>query len=80
MLKYAREDTHYLLFIYDTMINELIDRGKKSNSINPHQYFKQTLHKSNALSLKAYEKPVVKDFNYSMIIGRNKTLNSLSQI
>ena len=40
---------------------------------------KHTIHKSNAICLKSYEKPIVKDYNYFMIIGRNKTLNSLAQ-
>ena len=29
MIKYAREDTHYLLYVYDRMKNELIRRGNK---------------------------------------------------
>jgi len=28
MLKYAREDTHYLLFIYDCMRKELLNAAK----------------------------------------------------
>lgn len=78
MLRYAREDTHYLLYIYDLMVNELLDKGMQINSSNPLQFYRQVLHKSNALCLKAYEKPAVKDYNYYMIIGRNRTLNSLS--
>jgi exosome complex exonuclease RRP6 len=80
MMRYAREDTHYLLYIYDLMMNELLEKGMHANASNPHQFLRQTLHKSNALCLKTYEKPVAKDFNYYMIIGRNKTLQSLSEI
>lgn len=40
---------------------------------------RQVFHKSTALCFKTYEKPVVKDYNYYMIIGRNKTLQSLAQ-
>jgi exosome complex exonuclease RRP6 len=36
MLRYAREDTHYLLYIYDMMKNELLAQGFKYNSMNPH--------------------------------------------
>jgi exosome complex exonuclease RRP6 len=79
MLRYAREDTHYLLYIYDVMIQELVEKGMRANSQNPHQYLIQVLHKSTALCFKTYEKPVVKDYNYYMIIGRNKTLQSLAQ-
>ena len=35
MMKYAREDTHYLLYIYDCLRKELIERGVKANSSNP---------------------------------------------
>ena len=31
--KYAREDTHYLLYIYHKMKNELIERGNNSNNL-----------------------------------------------
>jgi ribonuclease D len=46
---------------------------------NPHQYLRQVLHKSTGLCMKTYEKPIVKDYNYYMIIGRNKTLQTISQ-
>lgn len=79
MLRYAREDTHYLLYIYDLLQNELIEKGVQTNPQNPHQFLRVVLHKSNALCLKQYEKPVVKDYNYYMIIGRNKTLQTRAQ-
>lgn len=34
MLRYAREDTHYLLYIYDLMRIELFSRPKESESID----------------------------------------------
>ena len=36
MMRYAREDTHYLLYIYDLMLNELLESGLKANCSNPH--------------------------------------------
>lgn len=57
MVKYAREDTHYLLYIYDCLKKELIERGIKSNSHNPHSFLKSVYHKSSGLCLKTYEKP-----------------------
>lgn len=78
MLKYAREDTHYLLYIYDIMRKELVEKGLQTNSSNPLQSYRQVLHKSNAICFKTYEKPIVKDYNYYMIIGRNKTLQTIS--
>ena len=79
MCRYAREDTHYLLYVYDVLQQELLDKGFQINSNNPHQFYKLVLHKSNALCLKSYEKPQVKDVNYYMIISRNKTLQSRAQ-
>jgi ribonuclease D len=35
MLRYAREDTHYLLFIYDVMRKELLDKGLQNSASNP---------------------------------------------
>ena len=33
LLKYAREDTHYLLYIYDMLKNELIERGNEHKNL-----------------------------------------------
>lgn len=33
LVKYAREDTHYLLYIYDRMRNELIERGNEQKNL-----------------------------------------------
>lgn len=33
MIHYARQDTHFLLFVYDTMRNELIDNGNQYNNL-----------------------------------------------
>jgi exosome complex exonuclease RRP6 len=68
MMKYAREDTHYLLYVYDCMRKELIERGVKTNSTNAFGLLKQTLHRSNGICLKVWEKHIVKDFNYHMIL------------
>lgn len=71
MLKYAREDTHYLLFIYDKMRKELLEKGIMSNPDNPRALLRAVMHKSGSLCLKVYEKPQVKDYNYYMVISRN---------
>ena len=34
MLKYAREDTHFLLYIYDCMRLELIEKGAGTQNTN----------------------------------------------
>jgi len=79
MVKYAREDTHYLLYIYDCLRKELIEKGLKQNSKNPFALLKSCLHKSNGICLNTWEKPILKDYNYSMIIQRNQASNTLTQ-
>jgi exosome complex exonuclease RRP6 len=53
MFYYARSDTHYLLYIYDLVRNELI---KASDRTKPEtDYIEQVLRKSKELSLSRYE-------------------------
>lgn len=49
MLKYAREDTHYLLYIYDMMRKDLIVKGAQTNPANKFSHLRQTMVKSNLL-------------------------------
>ena len=51
MLEYARSDTHYLLYIYDRMHNELLERGNVNNSL-----LKSTLNNSRELCKRVYIK------------------------
>uniref|UniRef100_M4BE86 HRDC domain-containing protein n=1 Tax=Hyaloperonospora arabidopsidis (strain Emoy2) TaxID=559515 RepID=M4BE86_HYAAE len=55
MVRYAREDTRYLLFIYDRLKKELQQAGAKSRE----SLLYQTLQNSNKLCLQVYEKPRV---------------------
>ncbi|KAH6651960.1 ribonuclease H-like domain-containing protein [Truncatella angustata] len=55
MFYYARSDTHYLLYIYDMIRNEL---NEKSNPENPEEnYMDNVLDRSKDTSLRRYEKP-----------------------
>ncbi|CAG8494220.1 1113_t:CDS:2 [Paraglomus occultum] len=51
MIKYAREDTHYLLYIYDRMRHELIDRSAPGKDI-----LQVVLDRSRETSLTVYKK------------------------
>ncbi|CAH0481025.1 unnamed protein product [Peronospora belbahrii] len=53
MVKYAREDTRYLLFVYDRIKKELLQAGTKSRE----SLLFQTLQDSSKLCLQVYEKP-----------------------
>ncbi|RLN98890.1 hypothetical protein BBJ28_00022985, partial [Nothophytophthora sp. Chile5] len=53
MVKYAREDTRYLLFIYDRLKLELLQAGAKTRA----SLLFQALQNSSKLCLQVYEKP-----------------------
>lgn len=59
MVKYAREDTHYLLYVYDRMKSDLVQKGNKTKNLL-HSVF----DRSKLLCLKRYEKPLFKDNHY----------------
>ncbi|KAI9094381.1 ribonuclease H-like domain-containing protein, partial [Phlyctochytrium arcticum] len=54
MLKYARSDTHYLLYVYDRMRNELLTLSNPET----HNLMHATLERSQQTSLNKYEKDV----------------------
>ncbi|KAL4170801.1 hypothetical protein KRP22_008905 [Phytophthora ramorum] len=53
MIKYAREDTRYLLYIYDRLKKELLQAGAKSRE----SLLFQALQNSSKLCLQVYQKP-----------------------
>ncbi|KAI8968945.1 ribonuclease H-like domain-containing protein [Mycotypha africana] len=54
MLSYARSDTHFLLFIYDNLRNELLNNSTSADG----NLVKFCLEKSQEVALRTYEKPV----------------------
>lgn len=75
MLKYAREDTHYLLFIYDEMRKKIIESSKENN-LGPIECLKSVLNKSKTVCMKTYKKPTYKNEAYYNILSRNKPILS----
>ncbi|KAH0543982.1 hypothetical protein FGG08_001749 [Glutinoglossum americanum] len=66
MFKYARSDTHFLLYIYDNLRNELID---KSNPTNPYlNHIENVLARSKETALLTYEPDI-----YDEVSGANAT-------
>jgi len=55
MLHYARQDTHFLLYIYDTMRNQLLESGNDSQ-------LRSVYEGSKALCLKVRQKLLVEQF------------------
>ncbi|XP_065904927.1 exosome complex component 10-like isoform X1 [Dysidea avara] len=92
MLHYAREDTHYLLYIYDRMRNELIRRSNNDNNL-----LRTVISRSTEICLKEerrlfklrngddkvtfYHSIQIKSNPYSrMIVKQNKILSKKRQI
>ncbi len=56
MLFYAQSDTHFLLYIYDMLRNELIDKSVRGGSMD--DFIEMTVQKSKEESLKRFEQLV----------------------
>ncbi len=80
MQKYAREDTHYLLYIYDTLRRKLIALGKMKMPSEPLTYLCAALRQSRDICLTSYKKPELKDYHYFMMIANHAaSFNKLQQ-
>ncbi|KAI9809628.1 MAG: hypothetical protein M1825_000060 [Sarcosagium campestre] len=84
MFDYARSDTHFLLYIYDRMRNELIDKGKpETASENP---LDAVLWNSKETSLQRYERYVYDreggtgSLGWQNMLSRNASLFSNEQL
>ncbi|KAJ3370422.1 Methylcrotonoyl-CoA carboxylase subunit alpha, mitochondrial [Kappamyces sp. JEL0680] len=53
MIHYAKTDTHYLLYIFDRMRNEILSRSAQNDNL-----MRVALERSAETSLKKYEKPI----------------------
>ncbi|XP_052284774.1 exosome component 10-like [Dreissena polymorpha] len=73
--KYAREDTHYLLYIYDRMRNELIERGNNSNNM-----LLSVMHRSKQVCAKVYKKPYGSPDAYIELYKKNKKVFNSQQL
>eukprot|EP00058_Branchiostoma_floridae_P005020 XP_002590508.1 hypothetical protein BRAFLDRAFT_124507 [Branchiostoma floridae] len=72
MTQYAREDTHYLLHIYDCMRSELLDRGN-----NEANLLHNTLERSRQVCLQRYQKLLYTEDSYLNLLNKHKkTFNS----
>ncbi|CCU75766.1 Exosome complex exonuclease [Blumeria hordei DH14] len=81
MLFYARADTHFLLYIYDIMRNELIE--KSTGDTQNGNFIDIVLEKSKETSLSRYERQIYNEENgkgpggwYSMLVKTPALLNN----
>ena len=79
MIKYAREDVHYLLYIYDRMRKDLIAKAAQCG-FDPLQFFLSVVNKSKEICSRNYVKPNLKDDSYYNIMVRNKEILSKLKI
>lgn len=82
MLLYAREDTHYLLYVYDRLRNQLIETNQAKGSqmlplrvegegeVKIASLLVQTLERSQQVALKRFEKPVLGANEYTILCGK----------
>jgi exosome complex exonuclease RRP6 len=63
MLRYARDDTHYLLFIYNTMKAALVDKAGGSTLL-----VEEVLRASELVTLYQYTKPVFEVDGYKALL------------
>ncbi|KAL0410255.1 UNVERIFIED_CONTAM: protein RRP6-like 2 [Sesamum latifolium] len=65
MIKYAREDTHYLLYIYDLMRAKLLASSVDAESADPPLVYRR----SYDICTQLYEKELLTDTSYLYIYG-----------
>ncbi|KAL9970036.1 hypothetical protein ACROYT_G022346 [Oculina patagonica] len=67
MVRYAREDTHYLLYICDRLHNELIKSGNANSNLLQSVY-----SRSKDICLKRYEKPLFSSESFRKVLEKHK--------
>lgn len=67
LLKYAQQDTHYLLFIYDNMRNDLLNLANGLPTL-----VKGVYHDSKIVCLKRFIKPIINENSHKDLYLRSK--------
>ncbi|XP_012681573.1 exosome component 10 isoform X2 [Clupea harengus] len=75
MFQYAREDTHYLLYVYDRLRADLLDIGKGLPSV-----LQAVWHRSREISLKKYTKPIFTEESYIDMYKKQKRAFNTQQL
>ncbi|GBM57592.1 Exosome component 10 [Araneus ventricosus] len=75
MIKYAREDTHYLLYVYDCLKNDLIAAGNDMKNL-----LQSTFDRSKVICAKKYQKPLFDDDKYLELYKKNKKMFNAKQL
>ncbi|XP_043725821.1 protein RRP6-like 2 [Telopea speciosissima] len=78
MLRYAREDTHYLLHIYDLMIARLLSASAESGSGD--DLLLEVYNRSFDICMQLYEKELLTDTSYLYIYGLGRDYVNAQQL
>ncbi|XP_015928084.2 exosome complex component 10 [Parasteatoda tepidariorum] len=75
MIKYAREDTHYLLYVYDCLKNDLINQGNEMKNL-----LHSTFERSKSICLKKYQKPLFSDDKFMELYKKSRKMFNGKQL
>ncbi|XP_055864722.1 exosome component 10-like [Biomphalaria glabrata] len=75
LINYAREDTHYLLYIYDMMKNQLLERGNAQKNLLLSVY-----ERSKNVAAKIYQKPIFTPHDYLELYKKSKKVFNNQQM
>ncbi|KAJ4834948.1 hypothetical protein Tsubulata_021473 [Turnera subulata] len=78
MLRYAREDTHYLLYIYDSMRALLISKPKDAENSDPPLV--EVYKRSYDVCMQLYEKEILTENSYLYLYGLQRAGFSAQQL
>lgn len=79
MLQYARTDTHYLLYIFDRVRNDLLDRDKQNKDVGI-ELLRNVHNRCNDICLKRYEKPPYSDKSHLSVLRKSKSTFNAKQM
>jgi len=76
MIQYARADTHFLLYIYDRLRNDLLMKDKSNITVGK-EFLRSVFARCNEICLKRYEKPPYSEKSHLSVLRKSKsTFNS----
>lgn len=68
MTKYARRDTHYLLYIYDKLKLDISEKCKETETPDEEIVLADIWHKSKETALSIYSKPQMLNRTYYTLL------------
>lgn len=79
MLQYARSDTHYLLYIYDRLRNDLLMKNEH-NKAEGVELLRAVFRVGKDICLKRYEKPPFSDKSHLSVLRKSRSTFNAKQM